>query len=174
MKRTKKSLCLLLLVMCFAVSTISALSVSASATEQSAGMTFAADKYFDMEEAVYPEGNITFEAELWFDVTAAATQAPGFMISNYTNSTTKYSLTLDIQKGGKVRIHTQHSGVGLSKNSSSVTFATVLDESYLGTKDAPKYAKISVTVDVATGDAFLYINGEYKEAKNYMGSQNLV
>ena len=151
-------------VLIFALA-FAATAFSLTASASSEGMSFAADKYFDQQKLIAPEGSLTAEAEVWFSVTDAASTAPGFIIGNYTSASTVFSTTLDIQKGGKVRFHTQHNNGSFSASNSSVTFATVLGEDYVGTEDAPKYVKISVTVDVSTGNASLYLNGEYKETK---------
>ena len=72
------------------------------------GMSFASDSYYDQKQKISINGNITYEAEIWFSVAAAADKAPGLIASNYTSSSTMFALTLDVQKGGKIRIHTQH------------------------------------------------------------------
>ena len=154
--KTKKIIVCILTVAILAASTLFVL-VSAAASND--GMSFAEDSYYDQKETIALKGDITYEAEIWFSVSAAASKAPGLIASNYTSSSTAFALTLDVQKGGKIRIHTQHNdgsitdSSGKKKGSSSVTFATVIGEEYVGTDDAPKYVKVAVTVNSTTGEA---------------------
>ena len=164
----KKIIVCLLMVALLAASAVFALVSAADSTE---GMSFASDSYYDQKQKISINGNITYEAEIWFSVAAAADKAPGLIASNYASSSTMFALTLDVQKGGKIRIHTQHNdgsvtdSSGKKKGSSSVTFGTVIGEEYVGTDAAPKYVKVAVTVNSATGEASLYLNGEFKESK---------
>ncbi len=150
---------------------VSMFFVLASADASDSGMAFSPDSYYDQKKTIAPKGNITYEAEIWFSAEDAASTKPGLIASNYTDGTTLFALTIDVQKNGRIRLHTQHNdgsitdSSGKKKGSSSVTFDTQIGEEYVGTESAPKYVKIAVTVDTATGEASLYLNGEYKESK---------
>ena len=169
MKKARK-LWLLLFATIFIVTALTmAMSVSASDASELEGMSFDRDKYYDMQKKAAPSGNITFETEIWLDK-SITTASLGYLISNYRDANTVYSLGLDIQTGGYLRIHTQHKGVGLSSNSSSVKFNDKSLFDYMG--DTPAYVKIAVTVDVSTGYAFLYVNDEFVQAEQNANWKN--
>ena len=72
-RKAKRALLSMLLVAVVLVSTILAITVSASDTT-SVGESFAADKFYDMQRPITPEGSITFETEVWTDPTSDADQ----------------------------------------------------------------------------------------------------
>ena len=154
MKKTRKSILLLFLAVCIAISCAFAVAVFAQGGTASEGMTFSADKYFDMQSKVSPEGSITFEAELWVDPTKSE---QSMIISNFYSGKSgdgRRTLLLNMQTDGRVRLHTQHA--------SSVTFSTDIRQ-FCGTVDAPEFVKIAVTADTTNGVTILYVNGVEKE-----------
>ena len=81
----KKIIVCLLMVALLTASAVFALVSAADSTE---GMSFASDSYYDQKQKISINGNITYEAEIWFSVAAAANKAPGLIASNYTSSST--------------------------------------------------------------------------------------
>ena len=92
---------ILVCILMAALLLVSMFFVLASADASDSGMAFSPDSYYDQKQKISINGNITYEAEIWFSAKDAASTKPGLIASNYTDGTTLFALTIDVQKNGR-------------------------------------------------------------------------
>jgi len=137
------------------------LTANASTSDLSTGKTFSAKEVYALEKNITPNGSITFEAELYIPE-AYRTGRAGSIISNYDGGSYKESWAFEI-RNGRLFIFADNGSCYNDKMTYNIT-------SEMGTDDAPRYVKIAVLGDTATGDVSLYVNGVLRDKTNYAGA----
>lgn len=149
----------ILLLLSMLLSTVAAMGITVGAATVE-GMTFtAADQYeipylLNVGTPAAGDEAITIETEIWFDPNTSNTSRVGAVFGNYRDNSQATCLSLEIHQYGRVRVYTNHAG--------DIKFDEDLRK-YMGTSDAPTFAKVAVVINATKQTVSLYVNGEEKQ-----------
>ena len=149
----------ILLLLSMLLSSVAAMGITVGAVTVE-GMTFtAADQYeipylLNVEKPAEGDEAITIETEIWFDPNTGNTTRVGAVFGNYRNNTQATCLSLEIHQYGRVRVYTNHAG--------DIKFNADL-RNFMGTADAPTFAKVAVVINATKQTVSLYVNGEHQQ-----------
>ncbi len=168
-KLNKKVLICLALMLCTVAGIFAFMAVPANAADSGeSAFTFAADKYYVMDNAIESDNGFTFEAEFSIPYNQKTKRA-GIIIGNYDDHSAtdresgvaqKNALSVELvyeSSMRKVRVYTRSQG--------DIKFDYNLNNDlYEADGTTPKYVKIAVVVDTSktTDNYLLYVNGEFK------------
>ncbi len=150
----------LALVMCVIIGVC---TVLASTAAEGDGVSFSPTEFYQMEKPLPSFTSYTFECE--FYVPSNFTGRAYNFIGNWASNSADRDgneWNIELHNNGSIRLYHAKGGDVYFNSNSSANTGTPTDYR-IYTKDAsgkPVYVKMTITVDTAAGNAYLYMNGE--------------